>query len=61
MNIKTKAVKLKDTVVKHRAKIAVAVTFIVMAKLNLSTQAEQLDFIASKGLLQEYFTPDANL
>ena len=58
-NIKQTANTVKNTVIKHRAKIAAVTTFVVMVKLNQMAQAEQLDFIKSKGLLEEYLTPES--
>lgn len=58
-NIKQTANTVKNTVVKHRAKIAAVTTFVVMVKLNQVAQAEQLNFITEKGLLEEYLTPES--
>lgn len=56
--IKNTAVKTKDLIVKHRAKIAAAATIVVMAKLNSMVNGDQLAFIESKGLTEEYFNPE---
>lgn len=58
-NIKQTANTVKNTVIKHRAKIAAVATVVVMVKLNQVAQAEQMDFIKSKGLLEEYLTPES--
>lgn len=58
-NIKQTANNAKNIIVKHRAKIAAVATVVVMVKLNQMAQAEQLDFITSKGLLEEYLTPES--
>lgn len=58
-NIKQTANTVKNTVIKHRAKIAAVTTFVVMVKLNQVAQREQLAFITEKGLLEEYLTPES--
>lgn len=58
-NIKQTANTVKNTVVKHRAKIAAIATVVVMVKLNQMAQREQLAFITEKGLLEEYLTPES--
>lgn len=58
-NIKQTANLVKNTVVKHRAKIAAVATVVVMVKLNQVAQREQLAFITEKGLLEEYLTPES--
>ena len=58
-NIKQTANTVKNTVVKHRAKIAAVATVVVMVKLNQVAQRDQLAFITEKGLLEEYLTPES--
>ncbi len=58
-NIKQTANTVKNTVIKHRAKIAAVTTFVVMVKLNQVAQRDQLAFITEKGLLEEYLTPES--
>jgi hypothetical protein len=56
--IKTAVVKTKNTVVKHRAKITFVATTVVMLKLNSVAQRDQMNFIESKGLMDEYLRPE---
>jgi hypothetical protein len=50
--------KVKNHVVKHRAKYAVAATAAVALKLQFHTANEFNTFLAEKGLLEEYYHLD---
>jgi hypothetical protein len=50
--------KVKDHVVKHRAKYAVAATAAVALKLQFRTANQFNTFLEEKGLLEEYYHLD---
>lgn len=57
--VKTKAVSVKNHVVRHRGKYAAGATFIVMLKLQLHTAAQINQFLAEKGIdPMEYYCPE---
>lgn len=51
--------RTKSFVSRHRVALAVIGTIVVMGKLNQYAQREQMSFIESKGLMDEYLNPEA--
>ena len=58
MKIRTAVKETKQFVIKHKTKIYVVATIVVMAKLNRLAQDEQISFIKEKGLWDEYICPE---
>lgn len=54
--ISSSTMKVKNHVVKHRAKYAVAVTAAIALKLQMRTADTFNTFLEEKGLLEEYYS-----
>lgn len=51
---RTKTIQVKDHVINHRAKYAVAATIIVMGKAQRDMNGELIDFLKTKNLWDEF-------